>query len=211
MAFTGGQMFNSRPGLEMFYFFGINYIDFIFVNFVWWSLFQTVITFYCANRISLRDWNHKRLGKVGWGLILFMFGLILFLFQLGRFFIYQSYGFILNFFQITQYIVFGNYEGYVSMIIFVCIFGYFSFRELKKNENNKVAIPDFEPNKFIDIFAIMTIIISFFCAFFISFAPSWSGASIVNRIGLAIIIFWAAISGLVIIIYRLLIIRAISV
>jgi hypothetical protein len=123
MAFTGGEMFNPRPGLEMFFIFGINYVDFFFVNVIWWSLFQTVITFYFANRIIKRDWDHSRLGKLGWALTLILFGVILFLFQLGRIRIYASYGFVLNFFRITQFIVFGTLPGYISMIVFVCIFG----------------------------------------------------------------------------------------
>ena len=211
MAFTGGQMFNIRPGFEVFYVFGINYLDFIFVNFIWWSLFQTVITFYFAYRVSVRDWEKPKLGKLGWALAILLYTLMLFFFQLGRYGIYRNFGFILDFFQVTNYIVFGTLEGYISMLIFVIIFGFLSFRELKKNEENEVSVAEFEPSKFIDVILIITIAVSIICAFFIGSVSSWSGASLINRVGSAIIVIWAIIFGIIIVIYRFITKKPISV
>ncbi|MHA1386364.1 MAG: hypothetical protein ACTSR3_21630 [Candidatus Helarchaeota archaeon] len=211
IAFTGGQIFNPRPALEMFFIFGINYIDFIFVNVIWWSLFQTVLAFYFANRVTRRDWEHERLGKIGWFLTIFIFCLILFLFQLGRFLIYRSYGYILDFLQITRYIVFGTLEGYISMTIFVCIFGYLSLKELKKNEESRELIAEFEQARFIDVILVLIIIISFISVFFVGFIPTWSGTSYINRYGTAIIIASSVFFGILIIIYRIVSKKSISV
>ncbi|MGD2248321.1 MAG: hypothetical protein PVF58_07920 [Candidatus Methanofastidiosia archaeon] len=61
-AFLTGSIFS--PPL----FVGINIPRFIFINLVWWGCLQGLITFYFANRIVNRAWNHRKLHNFGWGI-----------------------------------------------------------------------------------------------------------------------------------------------
>lgn len=49
---------------------GINWINFFFITFLWWGILQAIFTFYFANRIAPRNWDHPRLGRIGWTLAL---------------------------------------------------------------------------------------------------------------------------------------------
>lgn len=60
MAFGTGLLF-VKPQ-----FLGINWLNLFFIGFLWWGILQAILTFYFATRLVKRDWNHPRLGKVGW-------------------------------------------------------------------------------------------------------------------------------------------------
>jgi hypothetical protein len=63
--FTTGSVFN--PGNPT----GVNPVVVFISTVFWWGTLQSVIRLYFANRFfGARDWNHKRLGRVGWGLCL---------------------------------------------------------------------------------------------------------------------------------------------
>lgn len=47
-------------------FLGINWVNLLFIGFLWWGIAQAIFTFYFATRLVKRDWDHPRLGKVGW-------------------------------------------------------------------------------------------------------------------------------------------------
>jgi len=191
MAFTGGQLFNPPTNLQFLYIFGINYRDLLFVNIFWWSLFQTVLTFYLVNRISPRDWDHPQMGKGGWTLALLLLGLSLLIFQLN------------------PHVPRGSLVGYISMAILVGVFGYLSYRSIKNNLEQE--IPKFEPSKFYDIIMISTIVVSAFCAIFLIQDPTMFGASTVNRLASLIIIFLGLILGIVVILYRIISKQPISI
>jgi len=61
-AFLTGVLF--APPLVL----GVNIPQFLFINIVWWWCLQGLVTFYFATRIVQRNWNHRRLGKFGWGI-----------------------------------------------------------------------------------------------------------------------------------------------
>lgn len=65
--FLSGNLFNQATSFG-FFFFGISLKTLFVINFFAWGIMQSLITFYFANRINVRDWNHPRMGKVGWGL-----------------------------------------------------------------------------------------------------------------------------------------------
>ena len=176
MAFASGYLFYHPLIL------GINYLALLFVNIVWWGGFQTVLTFYLVNRISPRDWNHSRLGKIGWTLCLFISGLLLVLFQLNP-------------------LPRGTPEGFISMIIIVVVFGYFSYRSLKNNYEKEPI--NFEPSKIIDFLMVSSILLCTFCAIFLIYDPTMSGASRINFLALRIIIIWTLVVGTILFIYRL--------
>ncbi len=63
--FTTGSVFD--PGNPT----GVNPVVVFISTIFWWGILQSVIGLYFANRFfGVRDWDHKRLGRVGWGLCL---------------------------------------------------------------------------------------------------------------------------------------------
>lgn len=67
-AFLTGVIF--APPLVL----GVNILQFLFINIVWWWCLQGLVTFYFATRIVQRNWNHRRLGTFGWGIRLAYLG-----------------------------------------------------------------------------------------------------------------------------------------
>ncbi|HKZ48015.1 MAG TPA: hypothetical protein VJ397_04405 [Thermoplasmata archaeon] len=59
---------------------GIDWFAVFYVGLLWWGLLQTLLTFYFANRVWPRHWEHPRLGAVGWSLGLLTQALVLLLF-----------------------------------------------------------------------------------------------------------------------------------
>lgn len=49
-------------------FFGVDPILLMLVNIGWWGFLQSVLSMYFANRVSMRDWSHPKMGKIGWAL-----------------------------------------------------------------------------------------------------------------------------------------------
>ncbi len=192
MVLNSGYIFwEPGPFQPNYLIFGVNYLVIIFVCIFWWSEFQTVLTFYFANRISPRDWDQPFLGRKGWILTLFLNALFLSLFFL------------------SGKIVYGRIEGYISMFIMWVVFGIICYIMLKKKDRNEPL--KFESSKILDIIMISTIILSIFNAIFLIKDPVIIGASHVNSLALRITILWSLLLGIFVIFYRILSKKPISV
>lgn len=64
LAFISGILF--LPPLYL----GINWGALFYINLVWWGALQSILTFYLANLIERRDWNHPRMSMMGWAICL---------------------------------------------------------------------------------------------------------------------------------------------
>ena len=63
--FTTGSVF--APGSPL----GVNPVVVVLASVFWWGIMQSVVGLYFANRfLGARDWGHRRMGKLGWGLCL---------------------------------------------------------------------------------------------------------------------------------------------
>ncbi|NVM03297.1 MAG: hypothetical protein HWN67_13230 [Candidatus Helarchaeota archaeon] len=192
MVLNSGYIFwEPGPFQQNYLIFGVNYLIVIFVGIFWWSEFQTVLTFYFANRISTRDWDQPFLGRKGWILTLSINGLLLSLFFL------------------SGKIIYGTIEGYISMFIIWVVFGILCYIMLKNKDRNEQ--PKFESSKILDIIMISTIILSIFCATFLIYDPVIIGASHVNSLAIRITILWAWTFGIFVIFFRILLKKPISV
>lgn len=58
--------FGSRDLFANPQFLGINWLNLFYIGFLWWGILQSIITFYFANRLVQRDWQHPRMSKLGW-------------------------------------------------------------------------------------------------------------------------------------------------
>lgn len=68
-AFLTGNLFNKNVYFGIV-FAGINLGTLIIIGIFAWGVMQGMITLYFANRLSSRDWNHPRMGKIGWTLVI---------------------------------------------------------------------------------------------------------------------------------------------
>lgn len=183
IAFLSGSIFN-RPQ-----FLGISWTALFYVGFVWWGIVQTIFTFYFANRLVKRDWNHKKMGKLGWGLSIFYNTFFFIWFQ--KFNIYlspvQSYG----------------WPIFIIIAIATFVFLYFDMR----NKAKKRETWQFQPSKIMDLLSFGSFLI------FITTGSLFAGgqvvdprcACLVNLTALRIIHFWTILSVAIFFAYRFLI------
>ena len=162
---------------------GINYLAWLFVNFVWWGVLQGVLTFYIGNRFVERDWEQPPLSRIGWVLVASINAFTLIMFVVGNPFAYDK-----------------TIEGLVSMCILILVFGLISYFNIKKTENDGLT---FEKSKFLDIVMISTIVFFVFCAIFLISDPGVIGGSHTNQLASTVVIIGTSIAVVLVILYRL--------
>ncbi|MFB0563776.1 MAG: hypothetical protein ACETWM_21475 [Candidatus Lokiarchaeia archaeon] len=171
---------------------GINWGSLLFINLVWWGALQAVMTLYIANRVVPRDWDHPLLSKTGWGVMLFLNGMVVLLFQLSG--------------VIPQ----GTLTGIIVMSIILVITAVIFWRILPE-KSQRPSYPDFERSRAMDYLSVATAFIFFVCAVFLIFDPTKLGASNVNLLSVQIVLVWTTILAIIMLVYRLYSKRAISV
>jgi len=149
-AWVSGVVF-SQPG-----WYGINWRNLILVGTVWWGAIQAVLTFYLANRLFPRDWNHRRLSGVGWALCLFSQFLIIGVFQASG--------------KLPQGTPVGKRTIILLFIIGITLF----FATIRSRKN---VSPSFLPSRFLDWLSAATCFIFLFSALFLGKNPSDTQAS----------------------------------
>jgi hypothetical protein len=68
-AFLTGNLFNETVYFGIL-FSGINLGTLVMIGIFAWGFMQGIVTLYFANRLTPRDWNHPRMGKIGWILVI---------------------------------------------------------------------------------------------------------------------------------------------
>lgn len=184
LTWTSGLVF-INPG-----FLGIAWKSLISVNLFWWGIVQAVLTFYLANKLVLRDWNHPRLSKIGWIICLSvnLFSILLF--------------------QVSGLIPKGTPIGMLTvltiLILSLCLF----ILSLRMKQTN---IPVFKSSRLLNTLAVLTVCVFLFSAIFLTKDPILSNTSNVNALSLKIISLYTLALSAVIIGYRAVIRRGISV
>jgi len=148
---------------------------------VWWGALQAVLTFYIANRVAQRDWNHPRFSKKGWALTLLLNGAVVVLFQL------------------SGYVPKGTVAGMVSMVIVLIATLIIFWRILPKDERVYV---EFERSRLMDYLSVITVAV-FVVSMFLVFDPTRLVASNVNLTAVRIVTVWTAILAVIMLAYRL--------
>ena len=66
IAFLTGNLFNQRiyKGIILA---DVNIGTLVIVGIFAWGVMQGIVTLYFANRLLARDWNHSKMGPIGWG------------------------------------------------------------------------------------------------------------------------------------------------
>lgn len=171
---------------------GVNWGHLLFVVVIWWGILQSIMTFYIANRLAPRDWNHRKLSKVGWATALFFNGLMVLLFQLSR---------AIPRATISQIIIMGIIMTSSALV----------FRRTLPSENEHASPISFNQSVLLDILSALTMVIFFICAVFLTFDPIKAYTSNVNATSTAIVVRWTTILALIVLVYRFYSKRPISV
>lgn len=162
---------------------GINIGSLIFVNIVWWGLLQAILTFYLANRITPRNWDHPLMGKIAWTLCIIYHVVVLILFQFANPFVPK--GTILGYITIS---------GIIVASFLIC------WTTIEKYTPNPV---EFKPSLVLDVLAFGSAILFFILATVFTSDPHQSGAHQINALATSIVIGWSLILAAVMIMYRL--------
>lgn len=194
-AFSYGAVYQSLVSGAAFIpplILGINWGGVLFVILVWWGALQNVMTFYIANRLAPRDWNRRRLSKIGWAAMILLNGLMVLLFQL------------------SGVIPRGSPSGMVVMVL-ILIVSVAGFWRILPGREERSLTPEFRKDKVMDYLSILTVVVFFVCAVFFTFDPVRHGASRVNWTSTRIVVGWSIILALIMLTYRLYSKRPISV
>ena len=162
---------------------GVNWTSLLFVVVVWWGLLQSVLTFYIANRVAPRDWNH-RLSRIGWAVMLLLNGSMVLLFQRSG---------VIPRATATQLII---------MAVIVCASALMFHRTLQRGGQRSFPL-QFSRSVPLDFLCIMTVVIFAFCAVFLMFDPIKAKTSNVNATSTVIVVGWTMLLSSIALVYRL--------
>lgn len=178
MAFITGVIF-EKP-----YFLGINPVNLIFVGILWSGIIQGPLTFYFANRIQARDWNHPKMSTLGWSLCLLTTIFVWIIHYLGN--PYKAIGLPVG------YLIWGLSEAFLVVLLFLTI---------KKNKST--AQVNFVKSPVLDFLAFGTFFIFLFSLFFLTRGQFISVATEVNRPALVVVNLWTVFLSTILTIFRL--------
>ncbi|MGQ9506782.1 MAG: hypothetical protein ACUVTB_02840 [Candidatus Bathycorpusculaceae bacterium] len=175
--------------------FGINWFALFFVNFVWWGAVQGVLTFYLANRLFPRNWNHKLLSRAkqtAFFAILIIVGLI------------YRISIQLNMPDAPQI----SPSAYV-IIAFLLIITALVFWKMLPRSVSEVSV--YRKERLLDVLTAATIFIFVFCAIFLTHDPIYINVYGVNQTAVRVVIFWTVTVALLMFMYRLYVRRSVPV
>ncbi|MFQ6087346.1 MAG: hypothetical protein ACE5K0_00385 [Candidatus Methanofastidiosia archaeon] len=177
--FLTGNLFNKTIYFGLL-FLGLNLGTLLSINFFAWGILQSIVTFYFANRIQVRDWNHPRMGKLGWALCV---GYQVLVILLSRSNLYRPRGTPLSYL--------------VALILIVVVAAVF-ISKLSKREN----ILHFQPSLVMDVFAFGSVILFVILGTFFIHGPQIITSQPLNRTAVVIENLWVVFVGIGFLIYR---------
>jgi len=171
------------PGTYFFIeprFLGINWTLFFWIHVLWWAIFQTIIPFYIAKRLSFTS-PEQPASKVRLvvGLALYIFTGMLFKIGIKH----------------PALSTIGVSLALVLAIIFLLIL----WRSVRYTRLTTMSTP----SRFIDLLAVSAIFVMVICAFFLPYSPSKILYHPVNRVGVNVMEIWSTATAILLIIYRL--------
>ncbi|MCA9496320.1 MAG: hypothetical protein KC589_05235 [Nanoarchaeota archaeon] len=169
-------------------FLGINWVNLLFVEIFWWGILQAILTFYFANKFVQRNWEHPKMGKLGWTISLT--------------FILGGYIFIrIVVPPISQTTPIG-FITFLFLLIIPIIFLYFN---LKKNTKNPRETWNFESSKILTFLTYTSIFLFIFLGTYFGSQQILheASSSYINGNARIIIILWTFTYSIIFITYRL--------
>jgi hypothetical protein len=181
-AFLTGNLFNTQIywGIVVT---GVNVGTVFVIGVLAWGVVQGMITLYLANRLSPRDWNHPKMGPIGWVVC-------------G---VYQTA--ILAKASTNPVTPRGTLAGYVTLVILVIVPAALLVWSLHSSRGK--AQP-FQPSIVMDIVAFGSVVVYLVLGTCLAFGPQIVTSQPLNELAVKLENVWVFISGLVFFPYRLL-------
>ncbi len=179
-AFVTGNLYNPNTALGIIL-AGINIPSLLIVCGFAWGIVQSNLTLYFANRLQPRDWDHPKMGALGWVVcVLYLIGIIV-VWQNPATSRVQPAGYLLLLFI-----------GVVLVAILV-----YSMKNLRDK------IPQFSSIPLIDFLAFGSVVIFIILGtFFVDWEKELTFHSL-NRTALVLEVIWTIIASFAFIVYRI--------
>lgn len=181
IAFLTGNLFNTEvySGIMLA---GVNIGTVFIIGILAWGVVQGLITLYFANRIQARNWDHPRMGKVGWGSAL--------LYQLLVMIIAHQN-------PVTPR---GTPVGYLVFGLLAIVAAVLVVRSLK---TPRPSIQPFQPSKFMDFLAFGSVVIFLVLGTFFISGEQIVTSQPLNLFAVTVENIWVFFCGITLFIYRL--------
>lgn len=166
---------------------GVNLGALLFISLFAWPFLQGIFTFYLANRLSPRDWNHSRMGIIGYALAI---GYLLIIPRISK----QAAA-AANVRVITYVVV-------LALMLFVLALFIFSVRRGRREK-----APTFERLPFMDFLVFASVVILFVLGTFFYRGEQVTTTQALSQRAVVIQHAWLALSAILFLIYRLFIRR----
>jgi hypothetical protein len=181
IAFLTGNLFNTRvySGIMVA---GVNIGTLFIVGILAWCVVQGIVTLYLANRLQSRDWNHPRMGKVGWA-------------SAG---LYQAV--VMIYAHQNPVTPRGTVTGYLSFIILVIVVAVLFIRSLKTPGPSPRP---FQPAKIMDFLAFGSVAIFLVLGTFLISGEKVITSQPLNLLAVTLENIWVFFCGVIFFFYRL--------
>jgi magnesium-transporting ATPase (P-type) len=181
-AFLTGNLFNREIywGVVVA---GVNVGTVLIIGILAWGVVQGMITLYLANRLSRRDWNHPKMGPIGWALCI----------------VYQVA--ILAYARTNPVTPRGTLIGYVTLTALVVIAAVLLVWSLRSSKGQ--ARP-FRPSIVMDILAFGSVFVYLVLGTCFVFGSTIVTSQPLNELAVKLENVWVFVCGIVFFPYRLL-------
>lgn len=180
-AFLTGNLFNRNiyGGIVLA---GVNVGTVVIVGILAWGVVQGTITLYLANRLSPRDWNHPKMGKVGWAFVT--------LYQVAIMVIAHT----------NPRTPRGTPVGYLLLGVLVVVSAGLLVWSLRSSRRE--ARP-FQPSTVMDLLAFGSVIVFSILGTLFAFGPTVVTSQPLNLLAVTLENVWVFVCGIVFFAYRL--------
>ena len=181
IAFLTGNLFNTKvySGIIVA---GVNVGTVLIIGVLAWGVVQGIVTLYFAHRLQLRDWDHPRMGIVGWSIAL-LYQLVVMIYAHRN--------------PVTPR---GTPVGYLVFGLLVIAAALLFIRSLKAP---KPSIQPFQPYKIMDFLAFGSVILFLVLGTFFISGEQIVTSQPLNLLAVTIENIWVFFCGLAFFIFRL--------
>lgn len=181
IAFLTGNLFNTKvySGIMAA---GVNIGTLLIIGILAWGIVQGIVTLYFANRILVRDWNHPRMGKVGWSAAV----------------VYQVL--VMVYAHANPVTPRGTPVGYFVFGLLVIIAAFLVIQSLK---TPKPSIQLFQPSRLMDFLAFGSVVIFLILGTFFISGEQIVTSQPLNLLAVTLENVWVFFCGLAFFVYRM--------
>ncbi len=160
---------------------GVNIGTILVVGILAWGVMQGIITLYLANRLAPRNWNHPRMGRVGWALAVG--------YQLVMMAIAQA----------NPQRPPGTTSGYLSWGALATVTAVLLFSSVR---SSRPQVQPFQASRGMDVLAFGSVIVFLTLGTFFAFGPTVVTSQPLNLFAVTLENIWVLLCGVAFFVYR---------